>query len=81
MPPDRSRDNVDGVDEVDGEESDGEIQTIRIVNSEKGGKVMCEICSSVLKSAASLARHKKTIHGSYDKYMCTDCGVISYVYF
>ena len=80
MPPNRSCDNVDEVDELDGE-GEGEIQTIRIVNSEKGGKVMCEICSSVLKSAASLARHKKTIHGSYDKYMCTDCGVISYVYF
>ena len=80
MPPNRSCDNVDEVDELDGE-GEGEIQTIRIVNTEKGGKVMCEICSSVLKSAASLARHNKTIHGSYDKYMCTDCGVISYVYF
>ena len=51
MPPNRSCDNVDEVDELDGE-GEGEIQTIRIVNTEKGGKVMCEICSSVLKSAA-----------------------------
>ena len=77
MPPDRSHDNVDGVDEVDGEESEGEIQTIQIANSKKGSKVMCEVCSSILKSAASLARHKKSKHGSYNKYMCPDCGVIS----
>ena len=37
MPPNRSCDNVDEVDELDGE-GEGEIQTIRIVNSEKGGK-------------------------------------------
>ena len=51
MPPNRSCDNVDEVDELDGE-GEGEIQTIWIVkNSEKGGKVRCEI--SILKSAAS----------------------------
>ena len=36
---------------------------------------MCEICSTILKSAASLVRHKMSIHGSDDdKYVCSDCG-------
>ena len=72
----RGHDNVD--DEGNGEE-EGEVKTIQIVNSnsEKGEQVMCEMCSSILKSPASLARHKKAMHGSDDKYMCTDCGVTS----
>ena len=56
MPPKRTRNNVD--DNDNDEESD--IKTIRIVspNSEKGVRFMCELCSSILKSAASLDRHK-----------------------
>ena len=38
---------------------------------------MCEICSSILTYAASLARHKKSIQESYDKYISKDCGLIS----
>ena len=38
---------------------------------------MCEMCSSFFKSAASLARHKKAKHGSYNKYICTECGATS----
>ena len=68
MPPKRTRNNVD--DNDNDEESD--IKTIRIVspNSEKGVRFMCELCSSILKSAASLDRHKKSKHGSDDKYIC-----------
>ena len=58
MPPNRSCDNVDEVDELDGE-GEGEIQTIRIVNSEKGGKVMCEICSSILKICSIISKTQK----------------------
>ena len=72
MPPKRGNDNVDDGD------VEGEIKTIQIAkNSKKGEKVMCELCSSFFKSAASLARHKKAKHGSYNKYICTECGATS----
>ena len=57
MPPKRSHDNVD-VD-VDDEGEGDNIKTIWIV-SPNGEQFMCEICSSILKSAESLARHKKS---------------------
>ena len=75
MPPKRSHDNVD-VDDKGDEEA--EVKTIQFVNSnsEKGGKVMCEMCSLILKSKVSLARHMESIHGDDDnKYVC--CGVTS----
>ena len=59
---------------VDDEGEGDDVKTIHIVcrNSEK---FMCEICSSILKSAASLARHKKSnlnrhllaVHNSSDQ--------------
>ena len=63
MPPKRNHDNVDVDDEGDRDgDSDevGEIKTIWIVNlnSENREKFMCEMCSSLLQSAAALARHK-----------------------
>ena len=68
MPPKRSHDNVDPVDGEGegGEDEEDEVVRIRIVNSntENGDQFMCEMCSSVLKSAASLSRHKMSIHGS-----------------
>ena len=75
MPPKRTRNNVDDIDN----EEESDIKTIRIVspNSKKGARFMCELCSSILKSAASLDRHKKSKHGSDDKYICSDCGVSS----
>ena len=67
MPPKRGNDNVDDGD------VEGEIKTIQIAkNSKKGEKVMCELCSSFFKSAASLARHKMAKHGSFNEYMCTE---------
>ena len=50
MPPKRSHDNVDV--NVDDEGEGDDIKTIRIV-SPNGEQFMCEICSSILKSAAS----------------------------
>ena len=35
------------------------------------------VVSSILKSEASLDRHKKSKHGSDDKYICSDCEVSS----
>ena len=68
MPPKISHDNVDAVDEAgegDLDEED-EVRRIQIVNSntEKRDQFMCDMCSSILKSAASLARNKMSIHGS-----------------
>ena len=78
MPPKRSLDNVDTVDDSgDGDvDEEDEVKSIRIVKSksDKVEQVICEICSSILKSPASLAKHKKAIHGNDDKYKCTDCG-------
>ena len=54
--------NVDVEDEGDGSDQP-EIKTIRIVNSENEEKFMYEMCSTILKSAAALARHKMSIHG------------------
>ena len=58
--------NVDVEDEGDGSDQP-EIKTIRIVNSENEEKFMYEMCSTILKSAAALARHKMSIHGSDDE--------------
>ena len=57
MPPKRSHDNVDVEDEGD-RSDEPEMKTIRIVTSEKEEKFMCELCSTILKSAAALVRHK-----------------------
>ena len=39
--------------------------------------IMCEDCSQILYSAASLARHKEMIHGrETEKFICYDCGQI-----
>ena len=78
MPPKRTHDNVDFDDEGD---EGAEVKTIWFLNSnsEKGGKVMCELCSSILKSKVSLAIHMKSIHGDDDnnnhkrKYQTFDC--------
>ena len=78
MPPKRKHNNVD-VDEDEEGEGEDDVKTIRIVSpsTEKREQFMCELCSSVLKSAASLVRHKKRHQESRlesdDKYMCTDC--------
>ena len=63
--------------ENEGDRSDEpEMKTIRIVTSEKEEKFMCELCSTILKSAAALVRHKMSKHGSDDEnYMCSDCGI------
>ena len=60
MPPKRNHDNVD-VDEDEEGEGEDDVKTIRIVSpsTEKRKQFMCELCSTVLKSAASLVRHKK----------------------
>ena len=54
MPPKRSHDDVDVDDEGDEE---AEVKTIQFVNSnsEKVGKVMCEMSSSILKSMQSIS--------------------------
>ena len=84
MPPKRNHDNVDVDDEGDRDgDSDevGEIKTIWIVNlnSENREKFMCEMCSSFLKSAESLSRHKMSIHviDNDNKYLWSDCGFTS----
>ena len=77
MPPKRTHDNVDVDDEGD---EGAEVKTIWLLNSnsEKGGKVICDMCSSIPKSKASLARLIESIHGEDDnKYVCSDCGVTS----
>ena len=82
MPPKRKHDNVD-VDEDEEGEGEDDVKTIWIVSpsTEKREQFMCELCSSVLKSAASLVRHKKRHQKSRlesdDKYMCKDCGMTS----
>ena len=84
MPPKRNHDNVD-VDEDEEGEGEDDVKTILIVSpsTEKRKQFMCELCSTVLKSAASLVRHKKRHQEqesrleSDDKYMCTDCGMTS----
>ena len=39
--------------------------------------IMCEDCSQILYSAASLARHKEMVHGrETEKFICYDCGQI-----
>ena len=44
-------------------------------NDDEG--IMCEDCSQILYSAASLARHKEMIHGrETEKFICYDCGQI-----
>ena len=53
MPPKRKHDNVDEDEEGQGED---DVQALKRENSLW---FMCELCSSVLKSAASFVRHKK----------------------
>ena len=60
MPPKRSKNNVDVDDEGEGDRDgeEDEVKRIRIFKSnsgKKGDRVMCEMCSSILKSPASLA--------------------------
>ena len=53
--------------DVDSEnDSDEGIKKIRIVRvgDNDDESIMCEDCSQVLHSAASLARNKETVHGS-----------------
>ena len=88
MPPKRKHDNVD-VDEDEEGEGEDDVKTIWIVSpsTEKREQFMCELCSSVLKSAASLVRHKKRHQESRlesdDKYnpsfSCFVCPLIDFL--
>ena len=79
MPPKRTHDNVDVDDEGD---EGAEVKTIWLLNSnsEKGGKVMCELCSSILKSKVSLAIHMKSIHGDRYAQVFANKGYFSHIY-
>ena len=70
MPPKRNHDDVD-VDEDEEGVGEDDVQTIRIVSpsAEKRKQFMCELCSSVLKSASFMLR----LHFGYEKF--------SYIYF
>ena len=39
------------------------IKVVRGGEDEDGNGVMCDICSQILKSAGSLARHMEAVHG------------------
>ena len=88
MPPKRLHEQFDN----DTGEGTSNIKKIRIVRgADEGVKkigivragddddegIMCEDCSQILYSAASLARHKEMIHGrETEKFICYDCGQI-----
>ena len=76
MPPKRSHDNVD-VD-VDDEGEGDNIKTIWI-DSPNGEQFMCEICSSILKSAASPLC--LLIQKGFDKKLGTFLWDTLYIYF
>ena len=53
------------------------IKVFRGGEDEDGNGVMCDICSQILKSAGSLARHMEAVHGDGgEKFICNDCGEI-----
>ena len=53
------------------------IKVVRGGEDEDGNGVMCDICSQILKSAGSLARHMEAVHGDGgEKFICNDCGEI-----
>ena len=73
--------NINKIWIVRGAENDSDegVKKIGIVrggdNNDEG--IMCEDCSQILYSAASLARHKEMIHGrETEKFICYDCGRI-----
>ena len=67
---------ADGDSENDSDEGVKMIGIVRAGDDDYEG-IMCEDCSQILYSAASLARHKETVHGSKtEKFICYDCGQI-----
>ena len=53
------------------------LELLEVVMMMKDEGIMCEDCSQILYSAASLARHKEMVHGrETEKFICYDCGQI-----
>ena len=91
MPPKRLHEQFDN----DTGEGTSNIKKIRIVRGAdegvkkigivRGGDdddegIMCEDCSQILYSAASLARHKEMVHGrETEKFICFDCGQLRFM--
>ena len=48
--------------------------TVIKIDKSNNGNVVCEICSSTLKSLNNLERHMKAMH-SHTCFYCNECGV------
>ena len=70
---------ADGDSENDSDEGDKKIGIVSGGDDDDEG-IMCEDCSQILYSAASLARHKEMVHGrETEKFICFDCGQLRFM--